>query len=62
MSKLDLLKQYVEIQACDDGLWFEAETAPEGYLQQELRRIAYLIEEANEAQIQKEIENLKSRI
>lgn len=31
-------------QAKDDGLWFKAETAPEGYLQQELRRLHAIIE------------------
>lgn len=34
----------VEHQALDDGLWFIAETAPEAYLQQELRRLHELIE------------------
>ena len=30
-------------QAEDDGLWFIAQTAPEAYLQQELRRLHRLI-------------------
>lgn len=34
----------VSAQATDDGLWFEAKTAPEAYLQQELRRLHELIE------------------
>jgi hypothetical protein len=34
----------VEEQAKDDGLWFEAKTAPEGYLQQELRKLHAAIE------------------
>jgi hypothetical protein len=33
-------------QAEDDGLWFIAETAPEAYLQEHLRRLHKLIEEA----------------
>jgi hypothetical protein len=31
-------------QAKDEGLWFIAQTAPEGYLQQELRRLHRVIE------------------
>lgn len=57
MSKLALLKEYIAIQAESEGLWFEAETAPEAYLQQELRRVAWLIEDATETQIQAEIDN-----
>lgn len=34
----------VELQAEDAGLWFVAKTAPEAYLQQELRRIHAVIE------------------
>jgi len=37
---LDLVEQ----QASDEGLWFEAVTAPEAYLQQELRKLHLLIE------------------
>ncbi len=35
----------VEAQAEDYGLWFRATTAPEAYLQQELRRLHRVIEE-----------------
>lgn len=35
-------------QAEDDGLWFKATTCPEGYLQQELRRLHALIEQPQE--------------
>lgn len=31
-------------QAEDEGLWFVAETAPEGYLQDQLRRLHEAIE------------------
>ena len=31
-------------QADDDGLWFQAETAPEAYLQEALRRLHGMIE------------------
>lgn len=34
----------VSEQAKDDGLWFKAKTAPEAYLQQELRRLHEAIE------------------
>jgi hypothetical protein len=34
----------VALQAEDDGLWFVAQTAPEAYLQQELRKLHALIE------------------
>jgi hypothetical protein len=40
----------VHRQAEDDGLWFVAQTAPEGYLQQELRRLHSAIE-ANAASL-----------
>ncbi len=46
MNKLHLLKKYIAIQAEDESLWFHAEFATEAYLQIELRKIAYLIEEA----------------
>lgn len=38
----------VEDQASDEGLWFEARTAPEAYLQQELRRLHAAIDAARE--------------
>lgn len=38
------LKHLVEHQACDEGLWFVATTAPESYLQQELRKLHELCE------------------
>jgi hypothetical protein len=38
------LRDLVEKQAEDEGLWFEAETAPEAYLQQELRRLHAAVE------------------
>lgn len=44
-KKLEKIKTLVKLQAMDDGLWFEAKTAPEEYLQQELRRLHAVIEE-----------------
>lgn len=38
------VKLLVEVQAEDGGLWFEAVTAPEAYLQHELRKLHYAIE------------------
>lgn len=38
------IKAIVAEQAEDDGLWFIAQTAPEAYLQQELRRLHAVIE------------------
>jgi len=35
----------VDIQAEDNGVWFRADTAPEGYLQNELRRLHAFIED-----------------
>lgn len=39
-----LALKLVEQQSEDDGLWFDARTAPEAYLQQELRRLHKIIE------------------
>lgn len=41
---LTRIRALVSAQAEDDGLWFEAKTAPEAYLQQELRMLHELIE------------------
>jgi len=40
------LVEAVNKQAEDEGLWFEAVTAPEAYLQQKLRKLHTLIENA----------------
>ncbi len=40
------LRALVSQQAEDEGLWFEAATAPEAYLQQELRKLHQAVEEA----------------
>ena len=39
------LRSMVDEQAEDEGLWFEADTAPEAYLQQELRKLHAEVEE-----------------
>lgn len=37
-------REIVDEQAEDEGLWFVARTAPEAYLQQELRRLHAAVE------------------
>jgi len=41
---LDDIKRLVDSQAEDEGLWFIAQTAGEGYLQSELRRLHGMVE------------------
>ena len=43
-ERLTEAKEVIKVQAEDEGLWFLAKTAPEGYLQQELRRLHAIIE------------------
>lgn len=43
------LRAVVDAQAEDEGLWFQAETAPEAYLQRELRRLHAYIENDQKA-------------
>lgn len=45
MAELAKLRQKVAQQAEDEGLWFRAATAPEAYLQQELRKLHAAVEE-----------------
>ena len=44
LDRLRAAQRLVEEQAEDEGLWFIAMTAPEAYLQQELRRLHAVIE------------------
>ena len=39
------IQELIDKQAKDEGLWFQAKTAPEAYLQQELRKLHALIED-----------------
>ena len=48
--KVANLQIIVDEQAEDVGLWFGVHTAPEAYLQQELRRLHAAIEEAPDEQ------------
>ena len=43
-AALKEIRKLVNTQAEDDGLWFQAETASEGYLQHHLRILHSLIE------------------
>lgn len=45
---LAAIRALVDAQAEDEGLWFMAQTAPEAYLQQELRRLHALVESVTE--------------
>ena len=44
-ASLRAIRDLVDEQANDEGLWFYAHTAPEGYLQAALRKLAQVIEE-----------------
>lgn len=44
-ARLGAVQEYVSAQAEDEGLWFEAQTAAEAYLQQELRKLHAVIED-----------------
>lgn len=61
-SKFDLIKQYLSIQAYDQGLWSIPRTAPEAYVKEELRKLIFMIEDMDSAQIQKEIKNYKEEL
>ena len=43
-SRYAALRAIVDEQAEDEGLWFKAETAPEAYLKQELRKLHAAVE------------------
>ncbi len=58
-TKLNLLKKYLEVQASSLELWLNPETETENCLQQELRKVAWLIEEATCLDIINEIDMLK---
>jgi len=44
MTPLEEIRKLVNTQAEDEGLWFDAETAPEAYLQHHIRILHALIE------------------
>lgn len=61
-NKLTLLKEYVDKQAYDHAIWFDAKYASEAYLQEEIRRVAWMIEGATMEQIQQEINRYDARL
>ncbi len=61
-TKLSALKEYIDKQADDHLLWFRAQVPTEKYLQEELRRIGWLIESATIGQIEEEIKNYEVRL
>lgn len=48
-KRLEEIRTLVSAQADDPGLWFKAVTAPEAYVQQELRKLHALIERKDES-------------
>lgn len=40
----EIIRRIVDEQAEDEGLWFQAQTAPEAYLQRALRRLHAAVE------------------
>lgn len=53
----------VQRQAEDEGLWFEATTAPEAYLQQELRKLHAAVEAEGPriSELEEQLEDLDVR-
>ncbi|HEY2811804.1 MAG TPA: hypothetical protein VGJ00_10510 [Rhabdochlamydiaceae bacterium] len=60
-TKIGMLKKYVERQAFDHGLWQDHDEVSKAYLQQELRRITWMIEDATIQQITDEIKRYDVR-
>ena len=48
IATLRAARALVDEQANDEGLWFVADTAPEAYLQQELRKLHSIIERSSD--------------
>jgi hypothetical protein len=44
-GKLEAIQNVVSLQAEDEGIWFDAETAPEALVQRELRKLHAFIED-----------------
>lgn len=57
MKKLHLLKEIMCLQARREDLWFQADNIVEALLQQELRNVAWMIEEASEEKLEQILEN-----
>lgn len=44
LRQLEKVRKLVSLQAEDEGIWFSAMTAPEEYLQKELRKLHQVVE------------------
>jgi len=62
MNKLELLRQYTDLQADDETIWLEPKSASEAHILRELRKLIWLIEEATENQIRTAIKELKEQL
>jgi hypothetical protein len=60
-NKLSLLKKYVEKQAKDSELWFDSCFFKDNYLQLELRKLAWLIEEASVDEVEDAVKRYEER-
>jgi hypothetical protein len=60
-NKLSLLKKYIKKQAEDSSLWFDSCFLSENYLQLELRRLAWLIEEASVDEVANAVKKYEER-
>jgi len=47
-AKLKAIRDVVDEQADEEGIWFDAMTAPEAYVQRELRRLHWVVKEESE--------------
>lgn len=61
-TKLAALKEYIDRQADDHLLWFRPQYNTEKCLQEELRRVGWLIEVASAEQIHEEIKKYEVRL
>jgi hypothetical protein len=62
MGKLDLLKKYISIQEEDFELWGSPKNSHEKYLRNELHKVAFLIQDMPEEDIEEAIEHYKLMI
>lgn len=61
-TKLAALKQYIDKQADDHFIWYKTQLPAEKYLQEEIRRVAWLIEVASVEEIEKETKKYEGRL
>lgn len=56
---MDLIKEFVECQAKDESFWGDPQTIYEAFLQQNLRKLHYVIEEASLIKLEEMIKSYK---